>query len=208
MFRSFLPRETNFFDYFEQHISLTIEGCKELLELVSNGADVSTRSDRIKEIEHKTDDITHTCIDALHKTFITPIDRGDIHRLIRRLDDIIDAVDAAAMRIKLYEITRMRSEARDVANVLVRATREIGEALKYLRDMKNAREIEEKCIMIYQLENDGDVILRAALVRLFKESSDPIEVIKWKEILELLEKAVDRCEDVANIIQGVVIEAS
>jgi len=208
MFRRFLPKETGFFDFFDQHIDLTIKGCKDLVTLLSGEANVLSQAARIKQVEHDTDNITHRCIEALHKTFITPIDRQDIHLLIKRLDDIIDSVDTAASRIVLYEIVDMRYEAKDLASLLVRATTEIGQALKNLRNTKKAEAINEKCIAIYQLENDADVILRGALARLFKEETEAALIIKWKEIYEHLEKASDRCEDVANIIQGVLIEAS
>jgi len=208
MFGSLLPKNTDFFDYFDQHIALTIEGCKELQDLATNDGEMAVRIARIKEYEHRTDQVTHMCIDALHKTFITPIDRADIQRLIRRLDDIIDAVDAAAVRIGHYEIKVIRPEAKDVARMLVNASTEIAHALKLLRNVKNAPEIEAICVRVYQIENDADMMLRTALARLFREESNPIEVIKWKELFEILEKAVDRCEDVANVIQGVLIEAS
>lgn len=208
MLRFFLPKNGSFFEYFENHISLTIEACNELLILSSKGKDSLECSKKIKEIEHKTDSIAHSCIDALHKTFITPFDRADIHRLIKRLDDIIDSIDAATLRITLYEIKEIRSEVKEIAEILIRATSEIEKALKNMRNMKNAKLIEENCRAIYQAENDGDQTLRRALLRLFKDEKDPIMVIKWKEIFETLEKASDRCEDVANIIQGIVIEAT
>lgn len=208
MFRNFLPKETSFFDYFEQHGALAIQACQELYELASNNGDIAARAARIKEIEKQADAVTHRCIEALHKTFITPMDRSDIHSLIKRLDDIIDSIEAATSRIVLYGLTEMRSEAKELALVLVRATTEIEEALKCLRNInKDGETIQQRCIAIYQLENDGDAVLRAALVRLFREQ-DAVLIIKWKEIFERLEKATDRCEAVANIIQGVVIEAS
>ena len=208
MFRSLLPHNANFFDYFEQHALLDIECCREMLALTADGPDMADHVARIKELERRADDVTHQCIDELHKTFITPIDRGDILQLIKRLDDIADAVNAVALRVSLYEIKTIKPEAREMADILVRAALEIEKALKLMRNMANAPEIMNVCIGIYQLENDGDSVLRAALARLFKEESNAIEVIKWKEIFEILEKAVDRCEDCANIIQGVVIEAS
>lgn len=208
MFGRLLPREVSFFDYFEQHIALVIEACKELLSLTDNGEEVAARCAHVKDMEHRADEVTHQCIDAIHRTFITPIDRAEILKLIKRLDDIIDSVDAAVMRIKLYEIRQMRPEAKEMAAVLVGATTEIAETLKLLRNLKNVSKINERCIKIYDFENQGDAILRNALVRLFKEETQPILVIKWKEIFEALEKASDRCEDVANIIQGVVVEAS
>jgi uncharacterized protein Yka (UPF0111/DUF47 family) len=183
MFGRLLPRETSFFDFFERHAALTVEGTKEFLSMVSTGANVEGKAKRIKEIEHETDVITHHCVEALHKTFITPIERDDIHRLITKMDDVMDFVEAAAERISLYEISQMTQEVKDLADVLVRAAEEV-----------------------FGLENDADAILRKAVARLFKEERDPITIIKWKEIYEFLEVATDRCEDVANIIEGVVLE--
>jgi hypothetical protein len=208
MFRRILPREVCFFDYFEQLAAMIIQACEAFRELTEGKADNVAQSARIKDIEHQADTVTHKCIEEINKTFITPIDRVDIHTLIKRLDDIIDSVDACASRITLYEITEMRHEALQLAEVIVRAASELEVALKGLRNLKNTPIIEEKLISIHQLENDGDTILRAALMRLFKEENRPIQIIKWKEIFERLEKATDRCEEVANLIEKIVIEAS
>lgn len=208
MFRSLLPREVCFFDYFEQHAAMSVQACNEFLALVQGKADNVTQAARLKDIEHQADDLTHRCIEELNKTFITPIDRVDIHMLIKRLDDIMDSMDAAASRMALYELVEMRPEAQQMAEVLLKAIQEIQIALKGLRSLKNTDVIKEKLISIHQLENDGDAILRAALSRLFKEEERPILVMKWKEIFERLEKATDRCEDVANLIEKIVIEAS
>jgi hypothetical protein len=206
MFGRFLPKETSFFDFFEQHAALAVEGCKEFLSLTSTGANVSAKARRIKEIEHETDVITHRCVEALHKTFITPIEREDIYRLITRMDDIIDFIEAAAERIALYELREMTSEVRDLADILLRAVEQIVVAVKGLRNMKHANPVLQACVDINRLENEGDAILRNALARLFKQETNPITVIKWKEIYEGLETATDRCEDVANIIEGVILE--
>jgi hypothetical protein len=206
MFGRLLPRDTSFFDHFEKHAALTVEGCREFLSLASTGANIEAKAKRIKEVEHQTDEITHECVEALHKTFITPIERDDIHRLISRMDDVMDFVEAASERIVLYGIHEMTPETKDLADVLVRASEGVQEALRGLRDMKNAQAIFRRCIDINRLENEGDAILRAAVARLFREEKDPLTIIKWKEIYELLESATDRCEDVANIIEGVVLE--
>jgi uncharacterized protein Yka (UPF0111/DUF47 family) len=137
MFERFLPKETSFFDYFEQHSKLSIEACKELNAIVANPSELVTRVNRIKEIEHDADDVTHKCIDALHRTFITPIDRADIHRLMKRLDDIIDSVDAAASRMMLYELTEVKLEAKQFTEVLIIATTEIHGAVRNLRNINN-----------------------------------------------------------------------
>jgi hypothetical protein len=206
MFGRFLPKETSFFDFFEQHAALTIEGTKEFLSLVTTGANIGAKCRRISDIEHETDTITHRCVEALHKTFITPIERDDIYRLITKMDDIMDFVEAASERIALYEMTEMTSEIRDLADCLHRATVDVEQALRGLRNLKDTSLILKKCVDINRLENEGDAILRRALARLFKEEKDPIVIIKWKEIYENVEAATDRCEDVANIIEGVVLE--
>ncbi len=208
MFGRFMPKETSFFDFFEEHAALTVEGAKEFLSMVSTGANIETKARRIHDIEHETDVITHRCVETLHKTFITPIDRDSIHRLITRMDDIMDFVEAASERIALYELTVMTPDARDLADVLVRATEQVRVAIKGLRDLKNPQAILKQCIDINRLENESDQILRRAVAKLFREEKDPIVVIKWKEIYENLENAADRCEDVANIIEGVILEHS
>jgi hypothetical protein len=206
MFGRLLPRETSFFDFFEKHAAKTVEGVREFMVLASGGADVEACARRIKEIEHETDVITHHCVEALHKTFITPIERDDIHRLITRMDDVMDYVEAAAERIALYEITVMMPELRSLTEVLLHSTEEMERAVRLLRDMRNAELVIKSCIEINRMENDADEIHRTAVARLFREEKDPITVIKWKEILENMESATDRCEDVANIIEGVVLE--
>jgi uncharacterized protein len=206
MFGRFLPRETSFFDFFEQHAALTIEGTKEFLSLVTTGANIAAKCRRISDIEHETDTITHRCVEALHKTFITPIDRDQIHRLITRMDDIMDFVEAAAERIELYELTVMTSDVRDLADALHRSALQVEQAIRGLRNLKNPQATLKLCIDINRLENEADAILRRSVARLFKEEKDPIVIIKWKEVYENLESASDRCEDVANIIEGVILE--
>jgi uncharacterized protein len=206
MFGRFLPRETSFFDFFEQHAALTIEGTKEFLSMVTTGANIAAKCRRISDIEHETDTITHRCVEALHKTFITPIDRDSIHTLITRMDDVMDFVEAAAERIELYEITSMTNDVRDMSDVLYRSAQQVELAVRGLRHLKDTQQTLKLCIDINRLENEADAILRRSVARLFKEEKDPITIIKWKEIYENLESASDRCEDVANIIEGVILE--
>ena len=206
MFGRFLPRETSFFDFFEQHAALTIDGTKEFLSLVTTGANIPAKCRRISDIEHETDTITHRCVEALHKTFITPIDRDSIHRLITKMDDIMDFVEAAAERIELYELTVMTGDVRDLADAVYRSAIQVEQAVRGLRDLKDPNGTLKLCIEINRLENEADAILRRSVARLFKEEKDPIVVIKWKEVYENLENASDRCEDVANIIEGVILE--
>jgi predicted phosphate transport protein (TIGR00153 family) len=209
MFRRLLPKETSFYDFFEAHSKLSTEACRELNAIATNPSELVSRANRIKEIEHQADDVTHKCIDALHRTFITPLDRADIHQLIKRLDDVVDSVDSAASRMMLYELTDVRPEMLRFTETLVKATTEIEVAVHCLRKLNSASAaVEKSCVAIHEAESEGDQILRTALVRLFKEEKDALLVIKWKEIYERLEKATDRCEAVANIIEGVSIEAS
>ena len=173
---------------------------------MTTGANIEAKCRRVSDIEHETDVITHRCVEALHKTFITPIDRDSIHRLITKMDDIMDYVEAASERIVMYELTAMTNDVRDLADVLHRSTIDVEKAVRCLRNFKDPQQILKLCIDINRLENEADAILRRSVARLFKEEKDTIMVIKWKEIYENLENASDRCEDVANIIEGVILE--
>lgn len=206
MFGRLLPRETSFFDYFEQHAALTVKGTQEFLALVTEGADIATGCHRISNIEHDTDSITHRCVEALHRMFITPIDRDSIHRLITKMDDVMDYVEAAAQCIDLYKITTMNDDVRDLADVIVRACELVEQAVRGLRTLKQPDVALATCRDISRLESEADAIMRRSVARLFTEAHDPLTVIKWKEIYENLEMAADRCEDVANIIEGVILE--
>ena len=208
MFGRFLPRETSFFDFFEQHAALTIEGTKEFLSLVTTGANIAAKCRRIADIEHETDTITHRCVEALHKTFITPIDRDEIHRLITRMDDIMDYVEAAAERIELYEMTDDdRRRARPRRRARTRSAQQVEARVRGLRDAQGAAGDRSSCASTSTASRTRPTRSCArSVARLFKEEKDPIIVIKWKEIYENLENATDRCEDVANIIEGVILE--
>ena len=206
MLSRLLPRETSFFDYFDKHAALTVAGAKALQSLVSSGANLGPKAKRIKEIEHEADVITHQCIEALHTTFITPIERSDVHQLISRMDDVVDFIEAAADRLVLYELETMTDEVKDMSDTLVRATLEVEQAVRALRDMSNAERIRQLCVEVNRLENEADAVLRNALAKLFRTEQNAITVIKWKEIYELIEEATDRCEDIANTIEGVVLE--
>jgi hypothetical protein len=203
-----LPRDESFFDDFERHAQKTVEGCRALVEMAQGKVPAAEACPRIKSIESECDTITHHVVERLHKVFITPIDRNDIFRLISKMDDVMDFVEAASQRIALYDVNPDNKELWDLARVLVAGSERISEAVAGMRNLKHPELILEKCVEINRLENEADVQLRAAIAKLFKEEKDPIQVIKWKEIFELLETATDRCEDVANIIEGVVLENS
>jgi uncharacterized protein len=203
-----LPHDASFFAHFEHQGKKTVEGCRAFLEMVENPTGLEARADRVKQIEHECDEITHAVVEGLHKTFITPIDRNDIYTLITKMDDIMDFVEAAADRLALYEIPTMTKEVGDLARCLVSSAEHVLGAVTSIKELGKPNGILQHCIEINRLENVADGILRSALARLFREEKDPIAVIKWKEIYETLESATDRCEDVANIIEGVVLENS
>lgn len=206
-FGAFLPKEHSFFDFFEEHASKCVEGARLLLQLLEKVDMAEALAKEIKEVEHAGDTITHHTLERLHKTFITPIDRDEIHQLISGLDDILDFIEAVSERMALYEITEVTPEAQEMGQVVLHATEQVQEAVRGLRRLQYPMEMLQICVEINRLENAGDAALRKAMARLFKEhSSDPIYVMKWKEIYEFLEEVTDACEDVANIIEGVVLE--
>src|ERR1035437_5492951 len=203
-----LPREESFFDEFEKHALKTVEGCRVFVDMAQGKVPTAEACPKIKTIESECDHITHHVVERLHKVFITPIDRNDIYRLISKMDDVMDFVEAAAQRVSLYGVNSNNKELWDLARVLLSGSERIAEAVSGMRNLKHPELILEKCVDVNRLENEADVQLRGAIAKLFAEEKNPIEVIKWKEIYEFLEVATDRCEDVANIIEGVVLENS
>jgi hypothetical protein len=209
MLKRLLPRETSFFEYFEQLSVHIVEACGILKTLAEGGLDLPTAAARARDVEHAADSVTHECIEALHKTFITPFYRGDIHNLVKHLDDIIDLVEAAIVRMDLYQVDSIRPEISELAGLLVNASQTIQGAMSGLRNLGKSCIIPAQCVELHHIENQADIAHRNALARLFQENENrAIYVFKWKEILEYLERAADQCEDVANIVEGVLIEAS
>ena len=208
MFKRFLPETIDFFKFFDEHCALIVEAASELMALSSPGCVLSEGVEKIHKLEHKADQLTHGCMTALQKTFITPFDRSQIHNLIKQLDDVMDGIDDAAARITLYDIVEVRSEFSELASIIHRAVATLVVAVRELRDLKYAREIKDAVKTVHQLENDGDKVLHTGIQRLFRENTHPYQVIQWKEIFEILELVTDRCEDVADTIEGVIIEAS
>jgi uncharacterized protein Yka (UPF0111/DUF47 family) len=205
VFGRLLPKETSFYDFFDEHGRLTVVGAKEFYSMVTSAGQHEAKAKRIKEIEHETDVITHRCVEALHKTFITPIERDDIYRLITKMDDIMDFIESAAERIALYEMTEMTPEVVDMADTLVRQTNEVEEAVRGLRNFKNPKHILEKCVDINRSRTRRTPSCRRAGPHVQGEKG-PDPIIKWKEVYEHLENATDRAEDVANIIEGAVLD--
>jgi predicted phosphate transport protein (TIGR00153 family) len=206
MFGAILPKKTQFFDLFSRHAALTVEGAHMLQALLSDLHNVEEQAQRIKSIESDADKVAHQTLEMLHRSFITPIERGDIHRIVSRIDDILDYIEAASQRLWLYEIKEATPEAKEMSRVLVHSSEAVKATVDALHDLRDPARIRNACIEINRLENECDTLLRLATARLFREERDAVMVLKWKEIYENIEDATDRCEDVANVIEGVVIE--
>lgn len=207
MFR-IVPREDNFFIFFKQSGDLIYKCATEFHALLSNLDNSELYCQRIKDYEHQADEITHQTVALLHTTFITPLDRDCIHGLITKMDDILDFLEAAAERIHLYEVKQFPQETFRISQICVDSALLVKKAVNCLENLKNPKELLETCVEINRLENAADLALRTCLARLFKEEADVRQLIKVKEIVELMETVTDRCEDVANTIEGIVLEYS
>jgi predicted phosphate transport protein (TIGR00153 family) len=202
-----MPKSDDFFTDFEAQADAVVEGTKALKDLLDDFTSVPQKVAAIKEIEHRADDITHRAFARLHTQFITPFDRAEIHRLLSRIDDVVDLADAAAERIALYDIDQVMPEARELAAVLVAQAEKMAEVVRGLRTFrKDPANVLAGCREINSLENVADSLTRRTMAKLFKRGNDPLEVVKWKEIIDLIESATDRAEDVANVVEGVVLE--
>ncbi|MBX3694355.1 MAG: DUF47 domain-containing protein [Steroidobacteraceae bacterium] len=204
-----MPREGQFFTMFNEHAALVVKGGRELCDLLHEYADVSgraTRTRRIEEIEHEADRVTREAVELLHKTFVTPFDRDVIHRLISRMDDILDLIQDTAETLVLYDIQHLTAEANHLANLVQICCERVEAATVLLSSMKNAREILKICEDIDGLESDADRVMRGAVSKLFRDETDDRQLIKLKAVYELLEATTDKCQDVANVIEGVVLE--
>src|SRR5438552_5506601 len=199
----FLPREEKFYTDFEALADELKRGARLLEQMVAPDHPVWDKADEIKEVEHKCDFLTHEIIQRLNRTFVTPIDREDIHALARSLDDVMDAIDAAASLVRLYRLDRVRFGLRELAQVISASTHQVRLALDTLEQHKG---LITYAVEINRLENEADRIHQQAVSRLFDEERDPLLVMKWKETLDFLEDATDRCEDVANVLEGVFVK--
>ncbi|MDP1622611.1 MAG: DUF47 family protein [Bacteroidales bacterium] len=206
MFRGLLPREYAFFDYFERLMNINLQISVEFLALVKEKKHPEVATKAIKRLEREADKVTKECIDLLHKTFITPIDRDQIYQLVNGLDDFADQMNAATFRLFYYDIEEILPDTLEFAKIIHNSNLELEEAIKSLKNSKkNKKLIRDKCEMIHELENQADDISRIAVANLFK-SNDIMMIIKWKEVFERLEKAVDRIERVANTIESILID--
>jgi predicted phosphate transport protein (TIGR00153 family) len=208
MFARLMPHEGRFFTYFTEHAALILQGAVELKAMMDNMGETESRAHNIKTIETRADTVTYETIQLLHTTFITPIDRDEIHQLITRMDDILDLMEDVSQSVFLYDIRKIPDEAKRLADICVACTEKVKAAVDLLNNMGNAEKIMKICADIDRLETDADQVLRSAMAKLFRNEPDTRELIKLKEIYEHLEAVTDKCEDVANIIEGIVIENS
>ncbi|MDQ3214067.1 MAG: DUF47 family protein [Acidobacteriota bacterium] len=198
-----IPKEERFYDDFVALAEEIRHGAAILEEMLAPERPLWDKADEIKEVEHKCDFLTHEIIQRLHRTFVTPLDREDIFALARSLDDVMDAIDATAAIVRLYRISVVRQDARELARIIMASADQVVKAMKALERKKG---VAEPAVEINRLENEADRAHQNAVRLLFEEEKDPIQIMKWKEILDFLEDATDRCEDVANVLEGVVVK--
>ena len=200
------PKEENFFELFEELADKIEEGGNFFLEMTKNRDYSEAKVSRLKELEHEADGITHKTYEKMHKTFLTPIDREDIYALVNKMDSIMDVIEATAIRIHMYKVKKPDDEIIKQAQILNDSIKKVKSIVHAMRNMKNSQMILDDCVEINTLENAGDVVLRTIITELFIKEKDAIELIKWKEIFERIEEAIDVCEDVSNIVEGIVLK--
>lgn len=202
---SLIPRETKFFRMFEDVSNNVIEGTRLLQDILRNPANMGPRIQQLQDLEHRGDDLTHAIITKLNQTFITPFDREDIHKLASSLDDVLDFANSAGTRLIVYNIADPPPAAADLAGVIVRQAEELRKAVAVLE--KNGLVLQH-CVEVNRLENEADQISRNAIAHLFETEKDPIRLIKFKELFEVLERATDKAEDAANVLEAVMVKSA
>jgi hypothetical protein len=199
-----IPKDEKFFVMFKEMTVTIIEGAQLLKDMMDHFENPALSQKMIKDVEHKADQLTHDIIKKLNKSFVTPLDREDIYALSAALDDILDLIDASAQRIVMYNVENTTPEAKELAFLILKSCQTIDKAVALLGGKHEP--IAEYCVEVNPLENEADRVCREAISRLFDEEKDPIQLIKWKEIYETLERATDKCEDAANILESVVVK--
>jgi len=202
----FIPKEEKFFGLFEQSARNMVKAAEALQGMLNTYGDVVKNVAEIAELEHQGDTITHQIMGQLHRTFVTPFDREDVALLAHTLDDVTDFIDKAADAILIYKIECPTPRAKELSDVIVQASIEIEKVMPKLRRRAELKQVLERCVEINRLENVADRIFRAAMAELFDDDIDIAQVIKWREIYEYMETATDRCEDVANVLEGVALK--
>jgi uncharacterized protein len=202
----FLPTEENFFELFDDLAQTLVEASECLYDLTVNYVDVEEKTKALRLMEKRTDEVTDGVCRRIGNSFVTPFDREDILNLISSMDDVLDYIEASADRMKLYSIDKPREEAIELAALIVEGVKQIKIAVSALSNLRRIEHILEPCVKINEIENRADQVLRRALGRLFKEEPKPLEIAKWFEIFDRLEIATDRCEDVADVLESIVVK--
>lgn len=205
MFR-ITPKEEKFFDYFLETCEIICKAASLLEDLATNYVNVNEKISTIEGTEHACDSNVHKILNELNQSFITPIDREDIFTIAKELDNITDDIEPAAHRFSMYNVKTVKPEAVTMTKLIVRATSELKNVMIEMKNMKKSKQLQNKIIEVNNVEDEADTIFRDAMANLFITEHDAVEVIKWKEIFELLENTIDACEDVANIVEGVVMK--
>jgi predicted phosphate transport protein (TIGR00153 family) len=202
----FIPREEKFFDLFQKSAENMVKAAHSLKEVVDSWEHVEGRVAEITELEHKGDTITHEIMSRLNRTFVTPFDREDIVQLAHSLDDVTDFIHAASDAMLLYKVERPGERAKELADIIVQGTEEIEKVLPQMQRRIVLSAVLKRCVEINRLENLADRVYRSAIAELFDDSTDMAHIIKWREIYAHMESATDRCEDVADVLEGVAIK--
>jgi predicted phosphate transport protein (TIGR00153 family) len=202
----FIPREEKFFDLFQASAQNMVVAARSLKELVDTWEHVEGKASEITELEHRGDTITHEIMGRVHRTFVTPFDREDIVQLAHVLDDVVDFIHAAADAMFLYKVDRPGQRAQELADIIVQATEEVERVMPQLKKRIVLSQVLKRCVEINRLENVADRVYRSAIAELFADSTDMAHIIKWREIYAHMESATDRCEDVANVLEGVALK--
>lgn len=202
----FMPREEKFFGLFEESAHNMVKAAQGLKKMTDSWEDIEERVSEITELEHQGDTITHQIMEQLHRTFITPFDREDIALLAHSLDDVVDFIHAAADAMFLYKVNSPGQKAKELADIIVQAATEVEKAMPRLRHRAELKQVLPYCVEINRLENIADRVYRSAIAELFDDTTDVAQIIKWREIYEHMETATDRCEDVANVLEGVALK--
>jgi len=206
MFSKFFPRDFNFFELFEKQISCAVDAARFFKKVVSQGCVNEDSLSKMSAIEHQADDVAHTIIEQLNKTFITPIDREDIHALAMEIDDIVDMINTIVNRMRIYNITGVDKNLQEFAVVIEQSVQAVARAIGGLRNIKNVKVVFDACVEVNRLENVGDAMRDKVLMELFATVKDPIAVIKWKDIYVDAETVLDVCEDVANVVDSIMVK--
>lgn len=206
MFRKFFPTETNFFDLLERQVNCSVDAARYFKSVISAGRFDQDTLQKIRDIEHQGDDIAHTIIDQLNKTFITPFDREDIYALAKELDDVVDMINTILSRMVVYKMHGVNNNLIRFAAMIDDSVTALASAVNGLRNTKNHQSIVDACVEINRLENEGDSMRDKVLAELFENEKNPIEVIKLKEIYEDAETLLDICEDIAHVVESIMVK--